>query len=908
MRRSPAAVLLLAAILAPAAPDCLAAPPAGFIADVVQSDWNELAGVAPLADGRMLAWERGGRVWMLNQDGTRINPPMLDIHDEVGAWRDHGLLAVAPHPNFLQNGHLYLMYVVDRHHLLTFGAPDYDPNADWYYAASIGRITRYTADAGTRFETVDPASRLVLLGETKETGIPVVHQSHGVGTLLFGEDGTLLASVGDNASYESVDLGGQVSGGYVDQAVADGILKPKENVGAFRSQLVDCHCGKVLRIDPATGDGLPSNPFYDPTAPRAPRSRVWCLGLRNPFRMTIEPETGSHDPADGDPGTLVIGDVGWNVFEELNRAPSGGLDFGWPVFEGLEHMAAYAKSDVVNLDAPNPLGGGSCTEPFLRFRSLLVQDTQAPLHFWNPCGMLQAEAAQRFGVTVSTTVAGYLGSGYGKFQNASGDWIKWTANAGPAGSYTLGIRYALGSGTKSLELRVDGNVVLGSLAFASTGAATEWRVLEVPIALGSGSHTIQLTAIGSGGPDIDGIAVYAPGAGPELPASIPHFPHARALADWHHSNGQARVPSFNNGAATVSVIGGPTSPVVGSSFGGHCAVGGSRVHFDGWPEEWHDRVFFTDFVDTWVRAFRLDATGKVAEVKLFDPSIGNLTQLIARPFDETLWMVRWPGELVRVAYEPGGNQAPVVVVTHTQPWGPSPLVIDFDASSSSDPEGTALQFAWDFGDGSTASGPVVSHTFQSRSGLPQSFDVLLTVIDAGGKSSTKAILVSADNSPPVVTITSVYDGQLYPMDQKVVLPLEAAIADAEHAPNTLTCSWQTILHHNEHEHPEPPDPECTSSAYISPLGCGEETYWFEVRCTVTDPVGLSTTAVANLYPDCKGVLACGADLDRDGAVGSTDLALLLGAWGQATAAYDLDADGTVGAGDLAILLGAWGPC
>ena len=240
MRRSPAAVLLLAAILAPAAPDCLAAPPAGFIADVVQSDWNELAGVAPLADGRMLAWERGGRVWMLNQDGTRINPPMLDIHDEVGAWRDHGLLAVAPHPNFLQNGHLYLMYVVDRHHLLTFGTPDYDPNADWYYAASIGRITRYTADAGTRFETVDPASRLVLLGETKETGIPVVHQSHGVGTLLFGEDGTLLASVGDNASYESVDLGGQVSGGYVDQAVADGILKPKENVGAFRSQLVDC--------------------------------------------------------------------------------------------------------------------------------------------------------------------------------------------------------------------------------------------------------------------------------------------------------------------------------------------------------------------------------------------------------------------------------------------------------------------------------------------------------------------------------------------------------------------------------------------------------------------------------------------------------------------------------------------
>jgi hypothetical protein len=53
--------------------------------------------------------------------------------------------------------------------------------------------------------------------------------------------------------------------------------------------------------------------------------------------------------------------------------------------------------------------------------------------------------------------------------------------------------------------------------------------------------------------------------------------------------------------------------------------------------------------------------------------------------------------------------------------------------------------------------------------------------------------------------------------------------------------------------------------------------------------------------------ACAADLDRDGAVGPTDLAFLVGAWGGGGAA-DLDGDGAVGAADLGILLGAWGPC
>ena len=191
--------------------------------------------------------------------------------------------------------------------------PSYNPNTNEYFAATIGRLTRYTCRASDNFRSVDPASRFILIGETKQTGNPVCSYTHGVGSLVFGEDGNLLVSCGDGASPEGADDGGTHNASYAPQALANGILRPKEDVGAFRAQLIDCLSGKILRIDPATGNGVPSNPFYDPANPRAPKSRVWALGLRNPFRMTLKPESGAHNPGDGQPGVIYVGDVGWNT-------------------------------------------------------------------------------------------------------------------------------------------------------------------------------------------------------------------------------------------------------------------------------------------------------------------------------------------------------------------------------------------------------------------------------------------------------------------------------------------------------------------------------------------------------------------------------------------------------------------
>ena len=335
----------------------------------------------------MYVWEKGGKVWIV-ENGVRLPNPLIDISEEVGNWRDFGLLGFALDPNFLSNGRIYLLYIVDRHHLLHFGTPTYNPNTNEYFNATIGRITRYEAQAATNFTTVNPNSRTVLMGDAVNNGFPNLHQSHGTGSLAFGTDGTLLASLGDGASYSSVDQG-SASETYYAQALADGIITSAENVGAYRSQMLSSYNGKIIRIDPETGAGISSNPFYQSNNPNSVQSKVWALGLRNPCRMIKKPNTGSHNPADGDPGVFFIGDVGWSNREEFNVSDAPGLNFGWPKYEGMTHQPGYnnpsftpsshelAKADwrtgapraykngqIVNIGSgqvPGPNFGGNCS-------------------------------------------------------------------------------------------------------------------------------------------------------------------------------------------------------------------------------------------------------------------------------------------------------------------------------------------------------------------------------------------------------------------------------------------------------------------------------------------------------------------------------------------------------------------
>jgi len=340
IKKTGIAVLFLLTIYGPLT---IAAQPTGFVDELYIGGWNQVVGFTWDGNGRMYVWKKNGKVWIV-ENGSRLPVPLLDISAEVGGWRDFGLVGFALDPNFLSNGYFYLLYVVDREHLMNFGTPAYNPNNNNYYSATIGRLTRYQADGSNNFNTVVSNSRHILIGESASTGMPILHESHGVGQLVFGSDNTLLVSMGDGASYTSTDQG-SASETYFQQALNDGIITAAENIGSYRSQLLDSHNGKILRIDPQTGDGLPSNPFYDAGAPRSARSRVWARGVRNPYRLCKIPNTGSVLPSDVNPGTFIFGDVGWGDREELDIITGPGQNFGWPKYEGMTYLPGYNNSN-----------------------------------------------------------------------------------------------------------------------------------------------------------------------------------------------------------------------------------------------------------------------------------------------------------------------------------------------------------------------------------------------------------------------------------------------------------------------------------------------------------------------------------------------------------------------------------
>ena len=154
-----------------------ASVPPGFAETVIAGPgsggvWKEAVGITFEDNGRIYVWERGGRVWLKDPADSSFTL-LIDISEEVANWGDHGFLGFTVDPNFRVNGYVYLLYVVDRYYLLNFGTPGYNPAQSTTDSASIGRLTRYTCRSSDGFRSVDLSSRMVLVGETKQTGIPI---------------------------------------------------------------------------------------------------------------------------------------------------------------------------------------------------------------------------------------------------------------------------------------------------------------------------------------------------------------------------------------------------------------------------------------------------------------------------------------------------------------------------------------------------------------------------------------------------------------------------------------------------------------------------------------------------------------------------------------------------------------
>lgn len=245
---------------------------------------------APGESRRAFVTEREGRVAVIRDLDHPTREVLLDLTSRVGnSGPDHGLLSLAFHPNFAQNGYFYLWYS------MTVGSQRYN---------RLARFTVSTADPNR----ADLSTEYPLI--TQATG----RGGHDGGTLLFGADGYLYLSLGDGDSSDP-------------EAAASHQRVNRSFFGAVIRIDVDQKPSNLLPPDhpsvhPGTYRVPADNPFLSLSSAGV-RTEFWAYGLRNPFRMAFDSVTGR----------LWCADVGLSKREEIDLITRGS-NYGWDYREG----------------------------------------------------------------------------------------------------------------------------------------------------------------------------------------------------------------------------------------------------------------------------------------------------------------------------------------------------------------------------------------------------------------------------------------------------------------------------------------------------------------------------------------------------------------------------------------------
>jgi PKD repeat protein/glucose/arabinose dehydrogenase len=323
--------------------------PAGFQESTVFSGLTNPTVVRFAADGRVFVAEKRGVIKVFDSLTDTTPTVFADLNVNVYNFWDRGLLGMALAPNFPANPYIYVLYTYD--HELGSAAPAPRWGTPGVYSDPCPTPPGATGDGCVVSARL---SRLQASGNTMTGSEQVLvedwcqqYPSHSIGTVDFGRDGALYASGGDGASFNFVDYGqdGAPLNPCADPPGPAGavLAPPTAEGGALRSQDLRTPTdpvsldGSVIRVDPATGAGLPDNPLANSQDPNA--RRIIAHGLRNPFRFTPRPGTDE----------LWIGDVGWNDWEEINVVPNptGPVqNFGWPCYEGNGRQSGYDSANL----------------------------------------------------------------------------------------------------------------------------------------------------------------------------------------------------------------------------------------------------------------------------------------------------------------------------------------------------------------------------------------------------------------------------------------------------------------------------------------------------------------------------------------------------------------------------------
>jgi glucose/arabinose dehydrogenase len=277
-------LLLLAAPLLPAraadpgpsqGPFTVAGSVSGVSLQPIANNLGPLTSVANAGDGRLFLTVRTGRI-IIVENGSVRPQPFLDIQDMTTTDGEHGLLSVAFHPRYADNGFFFVDYTNLQGNTV---------------------IARYQVSAADPDQAVPASARILLT-------IAQPYPNHKGGLLQFGPDGDLYIGMGDGGSANDPEC---------------------------RAQDPSMLLGKMLRIDVDQNVGTP--PFYGIPASNPfrgagdPLDKVWATGVRNPWRFSFDRQTGD----------LWIGDVGQDRREEIDFQPAasrGGENYGWKIMEG----------------------------------------------------------------------------------------------------------------------------------------------------------------------------------------------------------------------------------------------------------------------------------------------------------------------------------------------------------------------------------------------------------------------------------------------------------------------------------------------------------------------------------------------------------------------------------------------
>jgi PKD repeat protein/glucose/arabinose dehydrogenase len=802
------------------------------------------------ADGRIFVAEKGGTIKVFDSLADTSPTTFADLSTNVYKGpNDHGILGIALDPSFPAKPYVYVLYTYDAP--IGGAAPRWNdicpdpPGSATNGCVVSGRLARLQA-AGN---LMTGSEQVLIEGWCQQ------FTSHSIGDLAFGADGALYISAGEGAHTGRGDYGqvGNTDPAYTaitplnpcgdpPGGVGVALTAPSSEGGALRAQSLRRAAGEpvllsgtLIRVDPATGAGLPDNPLS--ASADANARRIVAYGLRNPFRFTIRP--GSNE--------AWIGDVGWGAWEEINRVgnPTASVpNFGWPCYEGNSRQPAF---DGLNLKLCEDLYSTPAA-------------ATAPYHTYSHREMLAAGETCSDAAPCTSAITGlafYQGGNYPAMYDGAlffADYSRhglYVMRKGADGLPDPATRtpFITGAGNPvSLHVGPSGDLfyadLTGTIYRISYYAGNQPPLASAQANLLSGTVPLHVTFDGTGSSDPDGDAIsYAwdlngDGLYDDSTAAKPSYTYTQPGS---YTIGLKVTDSKGASAtATVTIVAGNSPPqaMIDTPASSLTWKVGDLIHFTGhatdpqdgalpaaglaWTVLLHHCYTPTDCHIHTVQDYDGVADGSFivpdhedlayVEIRLTATDSGALqdtASVLIGPITTTLSVLSSPPGM-QLSLDTGGVTTPAshlvmagsshqliapAIQNHRSfdSWGdgvrervrqilvdttpqtytvtyinkppsalPSaapdqaPFTIDFSADLATDPEGDALSYQWDFGDGATSDTANPAHRYPAHG----AYHARLTAIDSLGASDSRTIILLIDGQ-----------GQVAVLPRQIYLPL-----------------------------------------------------------------------------------------------------------------------------------------